>query len=553
MIKAGVVAVGVGAVLLMSACGGGGGSSSSSSSSSAKSSAPSASASGGSAAATGAISSYQKAQPAVIQIAADGEYRDVGMAEGQQGAWMGSGFIIDPSGLAVTNAHVAEGAATLKVYVGGSKDAINAKILGISECDDLAVIDLAGDGFPYLVWHKGPVDVTTKVWAAGFPLGDPQYTVTDGSIAKNNAAGQREWASLDYVLESTAAIQHGNSGGPLLAEDGSVVGINYAGGAAADSATAQFWAIPATLAQPIVDELKSGKDVDSIGVNGTAFYDDKSALGGIWVSGVRSGSPAGEAGLQAGDVITKLEGRDAVTNSDVDTSGGTPRVTKAGYCNVLKTQGTDHPIKIQVFRASTGEVLEGEVNNPSKPLVAISTLTNTSGGQDGSSAAPTDSASTSADVTYNTVTDDTGAISVDIPDAWSSVNTKAGDGFGQITATGDAQGFTDGTAAGVEFYAFDGDLAAKDLKSTMKNLEQDKTIGALISTCKDHEAGTVKEGDGYSYLGNSYWNCKGSDESYYLSIRTYPDKSKFVILDAQYTTDQEVEFVNRSLASLVLK
>ncbi len=544
--------VSISAVLLMGACSSGGGGDASSSAASAGASAKPSAAASGSPAAAGAISSYQKAQPAVVQIAAEGEYRDVGMAEGQQGAWMGSGFIIDPSGLAVTNAHVAEGAATLKVYVGGSKEPINAKILGISECDDLAVIDLAGDGFPFLVWHKGPVDVTTKVWAAGFPLGDPQYTVTDGTVAKNNADGQREWASLDYVLESTANIQHGNSGGPLLAEDGSVVGINYAGGAADATAAAQFWAIPAALAQPIVDEVKTGKDVDSIGVNGTAFYDDKSSLGGIWVSGVRSGSPAGEAGLQAGDVITKLEGRDAVSDADVDTSGGLARVTKAGYCNVLKTQGTEHPIKIQVFRSGTGEVLEGEVNNADKPLKAISALNNTSGGQDGSSASPSDSAAPASDVTYSNVSDDTGAISVDVPSAWDQVNTAKGDGFGQITATGDAQGFSDGTAAGVEFYAFDGDLKKSDLKSTMKKLEEDKTIGALIATCKDSEAGKVQTGEGYSYVGNSYWNCKGSDESYYLSIRTYPDKSKFVILDAQFTTDADVEMVNRSLASLVV-
>jgi serine protease Do len=552
MKRVGLVVVGVSVVLVASGCGNSaGGDSSSSAAGSTKPSAL-ASSSAASSAAAGAITSYQKAQPAVIQINAEGEYRDVGMAEGQQGAWSGSGFIIDPSGLAVTNAHVAEGAATLKVFVGGSKEPINAKILGISECDDLAVIDLNGDGYPYLVWHKGPVDVTTKVWAAGFPLGDPQYTVTDGTVAKNNADGQREWASLDYVLESTANIQHGNSGGPLLAEDGSVVGINYAGGAADATAAAQFWAIPAALAQPIVDQLKTGKDVDSIGVNGTAFYDDKSSLGGIWVSGVRSGSPAGEAGLQAGDVITKLEGRDAVTNADVDTSGGQARVTKAGYCNVLKTQGTDRPIKLQVFRPSTGEVLEGEVNNPDKPLKAISALNNTSGGQDGTTATPSDSASPASDVTYSNVSDDTGAISVDIPSVWDQVSTKKGDGFGQITATGDAQGFSDGTAPGVEFYVFDGDLKKSDLKSTMKKLEEDQTIGALIATCKDSEAGKVQDGDGYSYLGNSYWNCKGSDESYYLSIRTYPDKGKFVILDAQFTSDADVEMVNRSLASLVV-
>ena len=526
-------------MIAASACGGGSGSDASSSSAP-SSAAPSASASA--AAVAGLVTSYQNAQPAVIQVAAEGEYRDVGMSEGQQGAWMGSGFIIDPSGLAVTNAHVAEGAATLKVYVGGSKEPINAKILGISECDDLAVIDLEGDGFAFMKWYQGDVPVTTKVWAAGFPLGDPQYTVTDGTVAKNNADGQREWASLDYVLESTAAIQHGNSGGPLLAEDGTVIGINYAGAAADATAAAQFWAIPAALAEPVVNELKTGKDTDSIGVNGTAFYDDQSALGGIWVSGVRSGSPASDAGLQPGDVITKLEGRDAVSNADVDSSGGLARVTKAGYCNVLKTQGSDRPIKLQVFRPSTGEVLEGEVNNPDKPLAATSALTNTTTGD--SSAAPSSAAT--GDVTYTTLTDDSGAISAEVPDVWSQTSTSGS----EIIATTNSDEFAAGTATGIDFYVMDGAIAKKDLKSAIKKIEGNADIDKLLSTCQDSEAGKVTDGEGYSYVGDSYWSCQGSDVSYYLSIRSYPDQDKSVLILGQFTTDQEVEFVNRSLASL---
>jgi serine protease Do len=249
------------------------------------------------------------------------------MSEGSQGAWSGSGFIIDPSGIAVTNAHVAEGAATMKVYVGGSTDPINAKILGVSECNDLAVIDLEGGGFPYLKWHQGPIDVTTNVWAAGFPLGDPQYTVTDGTIAKNNASGDTSWASMDHTLEMTATIEPGNSGGPLLAEDGSVVGINYSSFSAPN--TSQYFAIPADVAIPVVEVLRKGQDQDSIGVNGTAFYDDKNALGGIWVASVRSGSPASDAGMQAGDIITKMEGRDALLQRAAH-SGLRPRDQGAG-------------------------------------------------------------------------------------------------------------------------------------------------------------------------------------------------------------------------------
>jgi serine protease Do len=546
MSKVRIVAATAFVLVVASACSGGGGAADSSSSSAAGSPAASAAASaaGSSAAAGGAISSYKDAQGAVIQIVADGEFQDPGTADATQGTWSGSGFIIDPSGIAVTNAHVAEAAATLKVYVGGSKDPINAKLVGISECNDLAVIDLAGDGFPYFKWHEGPVNVTDNVWAAGFPLGDPQYTVVDGTIAKNNALGDTEWASLDYRLEHTAPIQHGNSGGPLLLEDGTVAGVNYAGGYG-NSNTDQFYAIPAALAEPVVDVLKTGTDEDSIGVNGQAFYDEKSSLAGVWVSGVRSGSAASEAGVKAGDVITKMEGRDAVTSADLENVANTTVVTKAGYCDVLKTQGSDKPFKLQVYRPSTGEVLEGEINNPNKALVAISAINNDSAGQTDSS---TSADTTGGNVTYSTVSDDSGAITVELPDVWNDVSTANN----EIIATADKAGFSDGKATGIDFFVMDGAIPAKQLKSTMKKIAADPDIDKILSTCTDSEAGTLQDGEGYSYLGNSYWSCQGSDLSYYLSIRTYPDQDKSVLILGQFVTDQDVEFVNRSLASLVV-
>ncbi len=526
MAKARVVAASAMVLMVASACSSGGGSDASSS------------AAGSASAPAGSVTSYKDAQKAVIQIVADGEYVDISTGESVQSSGAGSGFIIDPSGIAVTNAHVVEGAGSIKVYIGGDTEAINAKILGVSECNDLAVVDLTGDGYPFMTWYTGPPELGTDVWAAGFPLGDPQYTLVDGSIAKNNADGDTSWASLDYSLQDTAQIQPGNSGGPLLMENGTVVGVNYM--AADVTNTTQFFAIPQAVAAPVVEVLRTGRDQDSIGINGEAFYDETSALAGVWVSGVRSGSPASNAGVEPGDVIVQMEGRDVVKESDISSFGP----TKAGYCDVLRTKGTDNAIKLQVFRPTTGEVLEGEVNNPQRPLVAISTINNDSAGQTG-----TDTTDTGETVTYATVTDDTGRMTVDLPDVWSDVSTAPGDGYGAITASTKISDWLDGNASGVGYYAFDGALSDADIADLMDSVTADDPI---IPTCQDSEAGEITDGEGYVFVGNSYWSCNGTDSSYYVSIRSYPGQDTHVVLFGQFTTDQEVEFLNRSLASLTV-
>ena len=138
-------------------------------------------------AAQASVTKLEDVKSAVIQIEAQGSFVEPGAGLQVNVAGSGSGFIIDPSGLAVTNNHVVTGAAFLKVWVGGESEPRNAKILGVSECSDLAVIDIDGDGFPYLEWYDGPISAGLDIYAAGFPLGDPEYTLTRGIVAKERA------------------------------------------------------------------------------------------------------------------------------------------------------------------------------------------------------------------------------------------------------------------------------------------------------------------------------------------------------------------------------
>ncbi|MBU1661009.1 MAG: trypsin-like peptidase domain-containing protein, partial [Chloroflexi bacterium] len=350
--------------------------------------------------ASGAVSNVQDVKGAVIQIEAQGSFVDPEFGL-MSGAGRGSGFIIDPSGIAVTNNHVVTGAALLKVWVGGDTSrTYNARILGVSECSDLAVIDIEGDGFPYLEWHSGSINVGLDVYTAGFPLGDPEYTLTKGIVSKEKAGGETNWASIDSVIEHDATINPGNSGGPLVDTDGKVVGINYASYKAAN----QYFAISRDVAIPIIEKLKAGQDIDSLGVNGVAVVSDDGTLSGIWVSSVKSGSPVDKTGLTGGDIITALEGLNLATDG-----------TMADYCDIIRTHGPQATLAIEVLRYDTEEVLEGQINGQAlaQSYSFADTLeeqvdTTTDGGE--------------AYSDYVTIYDDTGAITIDVPAAWGEVN-----------------------------------------------------------------------------------------------------------------------------------
>jgi serine protease Do len=359
----------------------------------------------------GAASSVEDVQGATIQVLATGSIRDPEVGRSVEGG-SGSGFFISPDGLAVTNNHVVTGADKLQVYIGGdSTQSFPATIVGVSECNDLALIDVDVDGdVPYLDWFEDPITVGIDVWAAGFPLGDPEYTLTRGIVSKANANGDVvATASVDRVVEHDANIQPGNSGGPLVNTDGQVVAVNFAGGAV-ETFTEQFFGIASDVASTVVDRLRNGDD-ESLGINGWPVVDEATALSGIWVAGVATGSPADDAGLLPGDIIIALDGQDMAAD------GGSGE-----YCDVIRTAG-DRAMDVEVLRYDTDELLVGQING-SGTLATASSISTLIGSQ-------TDVATGDSYATYVTLTDDTGTISVDVPAAWTDVDTVPADVNGQ--------------------------------------------------------------------------------------------------------------------------
>ena len=261
--------------------------------------------------------------------------------------YSGSGFVVDSSGLIVTNNHVVTGGAFWKVSVGSDRTLLDAQLLGVSECSDLAVLKVSGT-YPALVMSATNPTVGEQIYVAGHPNGDP-YTLTNGIVAKPAAPSDTSWASVKNEIQITAQTYPGNSGSPVIDAAGEVVGVQYSGGTPGSPIAGESFAIAASEAKGIIDQIKASGNLDYIGLNGEVNSDST----GIAVISVAPGSPADKAGIEAGDLLTNFNG------AAVGTDG-----TKSAYCSVLRSHKADATFSITVSRA--GQALSGEING--RPL-----------------------------------------------------------------------------------------------------------------------------------------------------------------------------------------
>jgi serine protease Do len=481
---------------------------------------------------SGAVSSVQDVEDAIVQIEAQGTFVDPEFGLVPNAAGRGSGFIIDPSGLAVTNNHVVTGAALLQVWVAGEDEPRNARLLGVSECSDLAVIDIEGDGYPYLEWRGDAADVGTDIYVAGFPLGDPEYTLTRGIISKADASGETGWSSVDSVVEYDATTNPGNSGGPVVDENGKVVAVHYAG----NSGSRQAFGIAEEEAASILDQLKSGEDVESIGVNGQAVVSEDGSLSGIWVSSVKSGSPADQAGVEAGDIITAMEGLYLSTDG-----------TMSDYCDILRSHDPGDVLSLEVLRYDTQEVLEGQLNG--RPLELSFSFANELGEE---VPAETDTTTTTGGYSeYVLVTDDTGAIQMNIPVEWTDIDgsnwTSDGEVIGAaISAAGNLDNYYNTwTEPGVFFGASD-DLATLGGYVQLLDANRDFFSEACTLDGRYDYADPLYEGQ------YDYWTDCGGEGVHYivLSARPIEGQTDFLIqVEVQIVTDADLEALDQILNS----
>jgi serine protease Do len=487
---------------------------------------------------SGAVSSLDEVEKAVVQIEADGTFVDPEVGWQVNVGKMGTGFIIDPSGIAVTNNHVVTGAALLKVWVGGESKPHNARILGVSECSDLAVIKIDGDNFPFLDWYSSPIKVGLKVFAAGFPLGDPNFTLTDGIVSKSTTSGETSWSSVDSVIEHSAKINPGNSGGPLVSEKGSVVGINYA----AIAETDQNFAIGKDAALKVINQLKSGENVDSLGINGGAVSGEVSGypISGIWVRSVASGSPADKARIQPGDIVYQLEGQVLATDG-----------TMADYCDILRSHKLTDTMGITVIRYSDLSLMEGQMNGRE--------LTTTGYFTGSSSSNTTGSSTTTPGGDYTTVTDDNQVIQLEVPAAWSDVNGTPWDSdWGglkftapAVSASTNLDDYDNYNAPGVFFTASDrlGEIGGFiELLDGVKGWFEDDCTRDRVNYHVDYGTGDWSD-PLYEGKFDVWKNCKGTGTNVFiLAARPKDNPTAYLMLvEIHYINDSDLQDLSHIL------
>ena len=268
---------------------------------------------------------------------------------------LGSGVIVDPSGIALTNAHVVENATNIEVVtVDGSKH--KAKLVGLDKKTDLAVLKL-DDGkasFPYArLGDSDKMQVGDWVIAVGSPFG-LQSTVTAGIIsAKARQIGQ---GPFDDFLQTDAAINPGNSGGPLVNMQGEVIGINtaiVAGGAGIG------FAIPSNMARKIYTELQAkgrvtrgwlGVSIQPLTPELAKSFGTKDTKG-VLISDVIADSPAAKAGLQPGDILLEFDGKKMEAPADLQRAVGFTTPGATAKMKILREKG-ERTVEVKIAEAS---------------------------------------------------------------------------------------------------------------------------------------------------------------------------------------------------------
>jgi putative serine protease PepD len=301
---------------------------------------------------------YEKTYKGVVEITATSS-QSSGLGGQQQAQGQGSGFVFDADGHIVTNDHVVEGAeaASVRFWDGSTYD---ATIVGTDPSTDLAVIKVDAPSsvlVPLTVGDSTQLSVGEGVVALGSPFG-LEGTLTSGIVsALNRQMTSPNNFTINNSIQTDAAINHGNSGGPLLNAAGEVVGVNTQIKSDSGGSDGIGFSIPSSTVSSIVPALISSGSVEHayLGVAAASLSqsvaDELGVPAGAMVTEVREGTPAAKAGLKAASGSAMVDGQSYPTGGDVITAVDDTTVTSgADLQNAIDAKRPGETVSITYTR-----------------------------------------------------------------------------------------------------------------------------------------------------------------------------------------------------------
>lgn len=286
----------------------------------------------------------------------------------------GSGFIVDKDGIVITNAHVVGKADEILVQLADRRE-LPAKLIGKDDRSDVAVLQIDAKSLPAVrIANVDELKVGQWVMAVGSPFG-LDYTATQGIISSLG----RNLPSDNYTpfIQTDAAVNPGNSGGPLFNTKGEVIGINSQIYTSTGSYAGVSFAIPIDLAMDVVDQIKiNGKVVR--GWLGVQIQDVNADLAktfkldkpqGALISGIMPNGPASQSDLKVGDLILSFNGKAIEKSSELPVLVSRAKVNEKAELEILRN-GKKQTIKVDI-KAMDGEQLANQSQDASNNLLGL--------------------------------------------------------------------------------------------------------------------------------------------------------------------------------------
>jgi len=457
------------------------------------------------------VRSVEGLPAALVQITTTGTFVDAfgGPREARD---QGSGFLIDASGIALTNSDVVIGAESITAHVGDERAAHTAEVLGVSECAGVAVIKLeSNDPMPHLGWFDGPVRLGQDVVAAGSAPGESRPAVARGIISS---------VGRDDTIQHDGTVQDGWTGGPVVTSDGQVVAVNL-GPSDLDGPAV---AISRDALLPLLPDLLAARDVGSAGIVG--YVVDGLDPTGIWVASVEPDSPAGRAGILPGDIVTALDDRPLAEDG-----------TMASYCDVLRDHQPDDALDFTLYRYDDRATLTGTLNgDPVEPGFSFARVLDVA----------TEPGAAYAD---EPISDEDDVLYVEVPptwsdheaDDWSFRGTRAGPG---LVVSPDTDAFRAGWRTPGAYVAASATLQAADLEPLL-----DAARTRFEDDCVLVDRATFFRG-GYTGTYDLWETCHDTATQFITLAAEKDDGSHVVYVQFQAPDVADVAVLDRMLVAL---